>query len=198
MKKLCKKDMCIFDELRNQNNNFENFFDENKIEDLANPVRNILELDGKVFEIATALKKTGFSIYMTDMERDLSGMIGCDEKLKETYESKRVILINKNESMEHQRFTMAHELAHYIFDYKGETFYSAYRLSASKLLKNNKEEKRANRFAAALLMPKDYFINSFKSLKSLNYSLDQSISMLSKEYCVPKTAVGLRIEELSL
>lgn len=105
--------------------------------------------------------------------------------------------INANDSRGHQRFTMAHELGHYIFDYDGKHEYAnEYNLSEHHV--KIPEEQRVNRFAAALLMPKDIFIDKYKARKTLGYEDVKLCSLLSDEFEVSETAVSKRIVELGL
>ena len=63
------------------------------------------------------------------------------------------MLINAYENRGHQRFTMAHEFGHYIFEYDGKSdFTDEYSLDKERL--TSETEIRVNRFATALLMPK--------------------------------------------
>lgn len=188
---------CIFDELRKKYNNFVDYYNDNGMEKLIEEVKKILNLHDKVFEIATALGNTGFIISLLDLPDNLSGAVACDDSYKEKYGSKRLIQINKNESIKHQRFTMAHELAHYIFDYDGTSkYYSEYNLLPEKQM--DKREKRANRFAAALLMPSNDFIHSYKSLEDSGFDRNLILELLSNEFYVSRKAVLLRKEELNI
>ena len=67
------------------------------------------------------------------------------------------MLINAYENRGHQRFTMAHEFGHYIFEYD---FTDEYSLDKERL--TSETEIRVNRFATALLMPKDIFTDKYR------------------------------------
>ncbi len=66
-----------------------------------------------------------------------------------------VIIINKNFSNDHKRFTLAHELGHLIMHTSNEFLISEYR----------DKEDEANRFASEFLMPSDAISNSLRGLK---------------------------------
>ena len=71
------------------------------------------------------------------------------------------MLINAYENRGHQRFTMAHEFGHYIFEYDGKSdFTDEYSLDKERL--TSETEIRVNRFATALLMPKDIFTDKYR------------------------------------
>ena len=164
--------MCIFDDLRDKYEGFKNFYGNSDIENLVREVEDILGLHGKVFEIGQALNKTGFRIFRAELDDDTSGVFACDKGFEKYLGAgkKKVVLLNKNKSLENQRFTMA----------------------------DTPKEKRASRFAAALLMKKDEFKDSFEALKIMGYDPKSIVESLAKEYCVPQTAAARRIEELKL
>ena len=58
----------------------------------------------------------------------------------------------------------------------------------------NDVERRASRFAAALLMPKDTFIERYNIIENKNYY--EKINILSDEFQVSSTAVNRRVQEL--
>lgn len=188
--------MCIFEGLRRKYDGFQGFYDNNEIENLVGEVEDILDLHGKVFEIGQALNKTGFTIFRSELDENTSGIFACNEQFEELLgkDKKKIVLLNRNKSLENQRFTMAHELGHYIFDYKGNDYFSKHGSEKA----DTKEEKRASRFAAALLMKKDDFKDSFEALRIMGYDLKSIVESLAKEYCVPQTAAARRIEELKL
>lgn len=195
-KNYVKNDMCIFDDLRDKYEGFKNFYGNSDIENLVREVEDILGLHGKVFEIGQALNKTGFRIFRAELDDDTSGVFACDKGFEKYLGAgkKKVVLLNKNKSLENQRFTMAHELGHYIFDYEHKEYFSKHGSEEA----DTPKEKRASRFAAALLMKKDEFKDSFEALKIMGYDPKSIVESLAKEYCVPQTAVARRIEELKL
>lgn len=79
------------------------------------------------------------------------------------------IFINKYENIRRQRFTIAHELAHYILHKNNKKLVKD--LIFFRDENNNDEEKEANEFAAELLMPeervRDYIKNGCNTIKLL-------------------------------
>lgn len=191
-----KEDMCVFDGLREEYDYFTNQYESEMIEEIAQRVKNQYGEDKLATPIASILGKVGFKMYLGNLDNNTSGIIGVSDRLKKAHGSKRVIKINNKESRGHQRFTLAHELGHYIFDYDGKTEYAnAYTLNTRT---EEPTEKRANRFAAALLMPQEEFTNRFKLYKKSNYDIITIITLLSIDFDVSETAVEKRIEELKL
>ena len=162
------------------------------------------DLDGKYpypLPVVSLLSRLGFSLFRTTFEkREQSGLIVVDSALPEknkVFKTNRAVLVNREDSVAHQRFTIAHEIAHYIFDYDEATqpvYYKPYFTTE----KEDEVELRANRFAAELLMPTKDFCAEFEQYKADNselFSLPNAISHLAKRFDVPTTAVDLRLGE---
>ena len=95
-----------------------------------------------------------------------SGDININGDTKKKYGYDKVILVNKTEELFHQRFVVAHELAHYLFDFLGNEKYNDINILFADTYQKNKHEtypeKRANAFAAEIMMPKELFIKQYK------------------------------------
>lgn len=133
-----------------------------------------------------------FAIY-----RNASGMISITADNLSKYKSDKILLINPDESLEHQRFTIAHELAHYLFDFneRRDSFYIDFYRTEDTYI--NKRERRASRFAAALLMPKDSFVERYHELQDEKKTKYEIVSQLAKNFIVSVKAIDLRITELT-
>lgn len=189
--------MCVFDEMRKENNYFKDFYDVEKIEIIATEIREMFGLKETPTQIANILNKVGFKIYSLEMDETLSGRIGIANEFKEILGSKKILQINSKDNRGHQRFTMAHELGHYIFDYDGHNRYAnAYSLAEDDV--NSPGEIRVNRFAAALLMPKNIFVDKYTARKTLGLDEISICKSLAEEFEVSETAVSKRIVELGL
>lgn len=189
--------MCVFDEMRKENNYFKDFYDVEKIEIIATEIREMFGLKETPTQIANILNKVGFKIYSLEMDETLSGRIGIANEFKEILGSKKILQINSKDNRGHQRFTMAHELGHYIFDYDGHNRYAnAYSLAEDDV--NSPGEIRVNRFAVALLMPKNIFVDKYTARKTLGLDEVSICKSLAEEFEVSETAVSKRIVELGL
>lgn len=148
--------------------------------------------------IIEILTKLGFKIYQSDLSADgLSAYIAVDPKLKNIFGSNKITCVHSEDNIGHKRFALAHELAHYLFDFNEDEnlyYYDTYSVKE----KNDKiEEKRANIFAANLLMPKEAFIEKFKEYKSLRSKAD-IVNALEQYFLVSSTSVLKRLRELDI
>lgn len=161
----------------------------------------------RCIDIAALCRKFDIEVYKNKTLPDnVSGRIfayGTTEKL---YSKQVVIINNGNESFEHRRFVTAHELGHFLFDCCGNTKYDSRNLLFDRSYQHPSsqhttlEEKRADRFAAQLLMPKNLFrIQYVKEAQSELGKLlgrEYVIDQLAKFFQVKNTSVERRIHEL--
>lgn len=103
------------------------------------------------------------------------------------------IFVNKFENKKRQRFTVAHEIAHFLLhthliDGDGLEDDVLFRSSLS-----NKYEAEANRLAADILMPKSKLRESLKTWKSKALDDADIIEAMSNEFDVSKTAMRIRL-----
>ena len=104
-------------------------------------------------------------VYEYELEEDFPGDIRVNGDTAKYFDRDRVILVSAREDIFRKRFLAAHELAHYIYEFPWDPSYkNPSLLFSDKYHKDHHEtleEKRANRFAAAILMPKDLFVNQY-------------------------------------
>ena len=95
------------------------------------------------------------------------------------------IVVNLNHSRERQRFTIAHEIAHYILhrDQIGNGIVDDALYSS---ILSNEIEKEANEFATEILMPMRLLTNSIRE-----HGIDPK--KLAEEYFVSETAMAIRL-----
>ncbi|MGY6217087.1 XRE family transcriptional regulator [Methylolobus aquaticus] len=97
------------------------------------------------------------------------------------------ILVNYDEDIYRQRFSVAHEAAHAIFD-SSEAVMVSYRPRASRYDPKDLKEIRANRFASCFLMPPDQLP------KVSNWTAEQSIQW-AQQFRVSTTALSIALAE---
>ncbi|MCH1924531.1 ImmA/IrrE family metallo-endopeptidase [Shewanella sp. C32] len=148
---------------------------------LIRQFHNILPV--KVGSIAS---KLGVKVKISTLPTGISGEI---KKEDNTY----IIKVNRHDVKERQRFTIAHEIGHFILHKEmigdGIVDDALYRSKLSDRL-----EAEANKFAAEILMPWDLIkskIEEFRDLKN-----EELYEALSKEFEVSTTAIKIRLGKL--
>lgn len=148
--------------------------------------------------IINIAKTVGFKVFeMNPTERDLSGLIGIDLEYEEEFGTDKIIAVNLNDNYGHKRFTIAHEIAHYIFDFDERNQISYYDTYYTNEHSNTPQEKRANYFAACLLMPEEQFKNKYNEYFDEN-SLLETTKKLADDFKVSPEAIRRRLIELNL
>lgn len=137
-------------------------------------------------QIVALANKLGLEVLKATFNRqDVAGMIMAQDKK---------IFICENDNPQRRRFSIAHEIGHYILHYKSGELkdqeaekYVSFRDSVSSLAFDIREIE-ANYFAANLLMPE----REIKRLLKGAYSLDE----MAIYFNVSKMAMGYRLESL--
>ena len=113
---------------------------------------------------------------------------------------KKYIIINSDKPLINQIFAAAHEFYHYLYSFIGNSQDSI----VCTFSKNDKEEIKANRFAAEFLLPEEALkdeVNSFSKFidgKFLNAPIARQIVFcfyLTTKYSIPLKAVMYRLKE---
>lgn len=115
----------------------------------------------------------GIDTYSTDqLSKNLSGVIYIGGTTEQIYKKDKVILVDENEPLKHQRFVIAHEIAHYLLDCLTDPKYNDSRILFTEgYPKNNhdsEKEARADVFAAEFLMPASLFKEQYNIAKEEN------------------------------
>lgn len=150
----------------------------------------------KIIEIC---RNMGFSIFQQDLPKKICGYIAIDGELKDRFGTDRIITVNMNESNKRRRFTVAHELGHFLFHFDPNNiqFYNAFEHDHEE--NEMPSEDLANRFAAELLMPADKFKKEYdriyRNRSNSSEQLYETIQELSDLFLVPPKAVEMRIKK---
>ena len=173
-----------------------------RIEDMPQRAQEVLNFFGisdfsSGVPIVEILSKFGFKIFQSDLEPDdLAAYIVVDPHFEDTFGSSKITCVDINDSIGHKIFSLAHELAHYIFDFNESEkliFYDTYYRHDHD---DQLEEKRANQFAANLLMPEEVFRKEYAKCKK--DSKVDTVSELSRRFQVSPKAVLMRFKELGI
>ncbi len=128
-------------------------------------------------------RELGVGVFARPMPDALSAMII-------RHGENAVIGVNSNHVATRQRFSIAHELGHFVMDEKAQHFIEFDPQSAGDPPNYDWEkERRANMFAAELLMPADRVRADAGSY---------SLSRLARRYGVSDAAMGFRLANLRL
>jgi len=146
----------------------------------------------QVEEIAITL---GIRIQYEPAENELSGFL-----LRDLSRQKTIIGVNKDHPSTRQRFTIAHELGHYLL-HEQEKLHVDRRFQIQLRDENsstgeNEAEKEANLFAAELLMPTHFIHEDLATIEALDLEDDSLISGLAKKYEVSTQAMTFRLAYL--
>lgn len=104
-----------------------------------------------------------------------------------------LIGVNSSEAPVRQRFTIAHEIAHFKLHPQKSAFVD-YRKEKTKI--RTSKERHADMFAAALLMPREKLLKDFKQLAKDGFS-ESMTGILAKRYAVSDDAMRIRLINLS-
>jgi len=155
-------------------------------EDVAREVRSYLDLgdEAPIVNVTRVLERMGFGIvldldYAADVSSKHAGI-----SVPTISESRPLISIASSMSADRARFTLAHELAHHIWD-RG----SAVRWTSTRA----PEELRAHEFAGALLFPKKVAVDEIS--ESLNLG---GYVRLKSQYGISVSALIMRGKNLGI
>jgi IrrE N-terminal-like domain len=128
----------------------------------------------------------GLEVVLAGLSPNISGLI----EPSQTAPSGFVIKVNKYESDERQRFTIAHEIAHYLLhrDHikNGVIDNVMYRSSLS-----SKKETEANKLAADILMPNTFVLSEIAQLGGKRD--DVAAIALARKFRVSTAAMRVRL-----
>ena len=129
-------------------------------------------------------------------DEDMSGFL-----VREDPDSGETIIgVNRHHSPVRRRFTVAHELGHFLLGHKGDWHVDNVTLSfrdENSSTGEHEHEIEANQFAAALLMPKDW-IEQDVFRGEVDISDDSQLRQLAKRYRVSAQAMTFRVANLNL
>ena len=140
-------------------------------------------------DVVKIAKLNGITVYEGDLEKNVSGAIRYNKET-ENFE----ILVNKNDTRERKRFTIAHEIGHF-FLHKEILMSDEIHIDIMYRMPNDDEEQKRREkdvdyFAGALLMN--------KTLLTKMYNESNTITELSEIFDVSVSAMTVRLDILGL
>lgn len=139
-------------------------------------------------------KKLGVKVVYEKLDDEVSGVLVVQE-------AKPIIFINTEHHLNRQRFTIAHELGHYLLHKQEQVhvdndFTIAYRNTKSST-GENLHEIEANQFAAELLMP-EKCVEQYLAENKIALITETTILEMSNFFGVSLQAMTIRLSTLSL
>lgn len=111
---------------------------------------------------------------------------------------------NSDHAVVRQRFTIAHEIGHYLLhvqqNLESQLFidkYVAFRSDSGSPNGSDQDEVNANRLGAALLMPESLVLEQIKK-HDLDLDEDEAVILLAKQFQVSTIAMTYRLTNLGL
>ena len=156
--------------------------DPNDAEKLAAEVREEWDLGlDPIPNMTELLEEKGLKVLTVPLPARISGLT-CLVKRPQEQAELPVIVVNDQFSLERRRLTLAHELAHRLID--------------TDSLPDRDEERAANMFAGAFLMPRDHLMREVgKHRNALGY---KELIDLKRLYRVSGAALLVRLRQLDV
>ena len=154
-------------------------------------------------QVKEVARRLNIELSSYDFGDDVSGVLVRDgDKTTIGYSAKNGPL--------RQRFTIAHELGHYVLDHQRqgifvdtpEKYFTLFR-DAKSATGEDVQEREANAFAAALLIPRELLLEAVTDLYKLGVDITRQenfdlIEPLAKRFHVSKLAMSIRLTNLDL
>jgi len=171
------------------------------IERLATELISKYSIDKPSIPIDMIAQKEGLSLVSHDLGENVSGVLVIKDK-------KGIIGYNVNHAKVRRRFTIAHELGHYVLHghlsdkdevFVDKDFIVKFRNNINSYNKaEERQESEANAFAAALLMPEHLIEKEFENSHLAEMGEPELISYLAKKFEVSVLAMTYRLTNLNL
>ena len=136
--------------------------------------------------------------YNIEIEEDKKKIEEIANEILEYYNQDGKVEINRDENVGHRRFTVAHEIGHYLFDYNDKTgkkyLNATYRTDDVFSIK----ESRACYFAACLLLPRNLFLEKYNQYQKAGMSNFDLVETMANDFGVSTRAIVIRFDELNI
>jgi Zn-dependent peptidase ImmA (M78 family) len=139
-------------------------------------------------EVVPLANRLGIRVYNAPWPNEISGKIQKDNERGGS--SGFAIFVNKSHPQTRRRFTVAHEIAHYVLHERkiGDGIFddAMYRSGLP-----HREEVQANELAADILMPKSKLLECIEVLGA-------DVAVLADHFSVSKQAMSIRLDVLGV
>lgn len=155
--------------------------------------QKINEYPVKVIEICKSL---GLSVFERYLPENVSGFIVVQDENFMDFDTNQLITVNRYDNSRRKRFTIAHELAHFVL-HKGNDALYAHRDAGQ----HDRTETEANLFASVILMPEELVRDSIDALGQDEWEELGSFlkpQYIASEFAVSYDAASIRLSQLGL
>ncbi len=176
-------------------------FQDTYYKNLSLRIKNLLQNSGITeppVDIRKIVSDCGAKATPFELGEEISGVLVMDN-------GKGTIGYNSSNSRVRQRFTIAHELGHLLQHvtapsevFVDKDFIVKFRSNKPYTNKELRQEREANAFAAAILMPKDFIIREVSKSDYNGLSETQLIEKLAKVFEVSVPAMTYRFSDLNI
>lgn len=142
-------------------------------------------------------KAYGISVFEKYLPENVSGYIVIQSKEFRDYNTNKVIVVNLSDSASRRRFTIAHELAHFLLHKKEDETLFAHRDAGQ----NGGIEHEANIFASNILMPEELVRKALNDIDADNWGElfnSTKIDYIARCFAVSSSAAEVRLKQLKL
>lgn len=146
--------------------------------------------------IVEICSRYGFKVFEEYLPTGVSGFVVVHKENFDKYDTNRLIVVNLLDSARRRRFTIAHELAHFILHGENGEVY-AHRDAGQ----NGGIENEANVFASNILMPKELIESALSHLEDEVWGeipASVKVSYIANNFAVSLPAARVRLEQLGL
>lgn len=139
----------------------------------------------------------GLTVEATQLGDNVSGLLVLDK-------DRGSIGYNKDQSTVRQRFTIAHEIGHFVLHRNTQSLFIDKKYNSGVYQRNERsstgedpQEVQANRFAAALLMPRSLVVAEVAN-SEFDLGDERGLSELAHKFRVSTQAMAFRLANLGL
>ena len=165
------------------------------IREVAERMLNQHRIEERPIPVEKIADDLGITVKLESAEKELSGFI-----YRDTQGRRAVIGINSSHHQNRRRFTLAHELGHFILhnldDVHVDRSFAVRLRNELSSTGTDIEEKEANLFAAELLMPKHFIERDLEHIHDIDLVDEKVIANLAGSYGVSTQAMTFRLTYL--
>lgn len=169
--------------------------DRNEIIKKAKDFCDTHHIDNYPVNIVSLCASHGITVFEEYLPPNVSGFIVVQKENFAKYGTNRVIVVNFADSANRRRFTIAHELAHYLLHSKDDQVF-AHRDAGQ----NGGIENEANIFASNILMPEELVKKALSQIDDIARIAPPSLkaNYISLNFAVSIPAAKVRLSQLGI